>query len=384
MWNKHGTFTSLDRNWGSREARVIYDCLRVSLAEVSAPHTSTTFTNTDHIHYYSQIIRLLPSLLKVMGSLLSILTPQTLALAIITVTCGPLTYRFILSNSTISGTQLASSASPQQNSAPKVTGSKSKKKNRGAHNRKNVEGQVVGRGAPSQTEPPRDLTASGLGETSSKVERKVDPVITTSPHVIPGDLDVQTNASASASSIAKHGPQEPGVAPAKKGKKKKVKKSAVPSGTVADQDNHEDSRPRKSSVPPDLAGADNAFTISEPIPQSQIHPQPKHVKQVTLPQSEPPRLRSSPSFDTDSSWTRVEFHRPNRPESDGNADAHTVVVSTDLTSTSDVGGSIAGDAAVAENTQEETGGPTVRGDVDARLTLAEKLAPKLRPTGVEE
>lgn len=316
-----------------------------------------------------------------MGSLLSLMTPETLVLAVVTVTCGFLTDRFILSNSTTSSPQPTSSGSPQHISAFRVTGSKSKKKNRGAPNRRNAAGEVVG-GKHSQLEPLHDA-GSGLGATSSKVERKADPVVTSFSQIIPGGLEVQTKASTSASSITQHSSQEPGVAAAKRGKKKRAKASAIPSGSsvaAADQDKHGESGPRESSARSGSAVAKSAFAASEHIPQPQIHPQPKPVKQVTLLECEPSRLRSSPSFDTDSSWTRVELRRLKQPESDGNADAN-VVVATDFTC-SDVGAFTAGDSTVAENTEEEAGDPTVR--TDTRRTLAEKFVPKPRRTGVED
>lgn len=234
-------------------------------------------------------------------------------------------------------------------------------------------------GKHSQLEPLHDA-GSGLGATSSKVERKADPVVTSFSQIIPGSLEVQTKASTSASSITQHSSQEPGVAAAKRGKKKRAKASAIPSGSsvaAADQDKHGESGPRESSARSGSAVAKSAFAASEHIPQPQIHPQPKPVKQVTLLECEPSRLRSSPSFDTDSSWTRVELRRL---KPDGNADAN-VVVATDFTC-SDVGASTTGDSTVAENTEEEAGDPTV--STDTRRTLAEKLVPKPRRTGVEE
>lgn len=234
-------------------------------------------------------------------------------------------------------------------------------------------------GTHAQLEPPRDA-GSGPGATSSKVERKADPVVTSFSQVIPGGLEAQTKASTSASSITKHSSQEPGVAATKRGKKNRSKTSAIPSSSsvaAADQDKHGESGPRESNTP---LGPAVAKSTAENIPQPQIHPQPKPVKKITLLECEPSRLRSSPSFDTDSSWTRVELRRLKQPESDGNADAN-VVVSTDFTS-SDVGASTAGDSTVAENTEEEAGDPTV--SIDTRRTLAEKLVPKPRRTGVED
>ncbi|KAI6044385.1 hypothetical protein EDC04DRAFT_2561386 [Pisolithus marmoratus] len=90
------------------------------------------------------------------------------------------------------------------------------------------------------------------------------------------------------------------------------------------------------------------------------------------------RQQSSPSLDVDDSWTRVGSHR--LKEADGKADV-SVVVSTDFTG-SDVGTSTAGESLVAEITDEED-----IGDLDVagtRRTLAEKLVPKSRRTGVED
>ncbi|KAL4066101.1 hypothetical protein J3A83DRAFT_356605 [Scleroderma citrinum] len=239
-------------------------------------------------------------------------------------------------------------------------------------------------GAQSKLEPPRD-TDSGLGASSSNVERKSDPVVTAFPQTIPGSFEAQTETSASITSIIQHSSQEPGVATAKRGKKKKAKASTILSGSsvaAADQDEHgEESGLRESNASSSSAVAKSVFAVSEPISQPQFHPQPKLTDQVTLPQREP-RLRSSPSFDTDGSWTRVISHC-HRPESDGNADMNMMVVSTDFTS-SDVGASTAGDSADAENTEEEMGDPTVGSEAETCRTLAEKLVPKPRRTGVDD
>jgi len=123
----------------------------------------------------------------------------------------------------------------------------------------------------------------------------------------------------------------------------------------------------------------------EPKPKpSQSQPHPKFLEQDSPRQGEA-RLQSSPSFDADGSWIRVESHRLNYPHSpDGKADVTVVSVSTDPTS-SDAGASSAGgDSLAAEDTEEEDTDLAGGNDVYTRRTLAEKFAPRPRRTGVED
>ncbi|KAF9244195.1 hypothetical protein BU15DRAFT_42187, partial [Melanogaster broomeanus] len=99
------------------------------------------------------------------------------------------------------------------------------------------------------------------------------------------------------------------------------------------------------------------------------------------------RLRSSPSFDTDSSWTRVEPQRQKRPKPARRPDGQALAVSTDFTS-SDFGPSTAGDSPVAERVDEDAAAghaTSTRVAADgSQRTLAERLVPKPGKTMVDD
>lgn len=115
-------------------------------------------------------------------------------------------------------------------------------------------------------------------------------------------------------------------------------------------------------------------------------------------EKEEPSIRSSsPSFDTDSSWTRIDHQqRTARPRGAKLKAAairsgdEEIAITTDLTTGNDVG-PFNGDFPVTERTDTDkdatamlAAGTSTSGDDSNRRTLAEKLLPKPRKTAVDE
>lgn len=310
-----------------------------------------------------------------MGSVLSHATAETVVVAIVTATCTTLAYTFVLRfASASSGAQLAGADSSQP---PSVVGTSSKKKKRSARSQTSA-------AAAEDTETDPKSSRSGQPRVVSKTEPSRRDSVTIPPaKVIPGDFEGRIETSTSASYAAAHSSQGPGVATAKRGKKKNKKKakidgsdSGAPVGDRAVQGvSHEQLMLWESDG--QWNSAVSKAKTGETKPSHQQQPRLLHSDTSLKPGS---RLQSSPSLDTDGSWTRVASHR--LKESDGKADV-SVVVSTVFTS-SDVGGSTAGESLAAEITDEDNGDLIDENVAETHRTLAEKLVPKPRRTGVED
>ncbi|KAH7929057.1 hypothetical protein BV22DRAFT_1029876 [Leucogyrophana mollusca] len=212
---------------------------------------------------------------------------------------------------------------------------------------------------PSSAAENSDATSKFPQLSSSRLQG--DPVVVPFPRVVPGDFDPAATSSEEPSAKSKKG---------KKQNKKAKSSNAAASAAVPTQGSGGVETPS-----PALAPA-QATQSRDTLPQKETQ-QPVNERQ----------LRPS-SSDTDSSWTRVKPHRqkPERSASKAAARAEDqqLGVSTDFTS-SDFGPSTTGtgDSPVAERTV--VGAGTGGGDSDDnRRTLAEKLLPKPRKTGVDD
>lgn len=309
-----------------------------------------------------------------MGSVLSHATAETVVVAIVTATCTTLVYTFVLRfASASSGAQLAGAVSSQP---PSIVGTNSKRKKRGARSQTSAAAAA----AAEDTETDPKSSRSGQPQVVSKMEpSRRDPVTIPPAKVIPGDFEGQIETSTSACYTAAHSSQEPGVATAKRGKKKNKKKAKIdgsdsraPVGDRAVQGEISHEQPMLWESDGQWNSAVSKAKTGESKPGHQLN------SDTSLkPES---RLQSSPSLDTDGSWTRVASHR--LKESDDKADV-SVVVSTAFTS-SDVGGSAAGESLAAEITDEDNCDLIDENVAETRRTLAEKLVPKPRRTGVED
>ncbi|KAG6334091.1 hypothetical protein ID866_4996 [Astraeus odoratus] len=329
-----------------------------------------------------------------MGSLLSLVTPEAVVIAVVTTTCGTLVYRFVLHPDVASSSaQLAPSSSPRRPPAAKVTGAKPKKKKRAAQNQRQMNAGDVE--APTAgAEPSHGAGARhGNGLILRPEAKRVPPAVVPFSQAIPGDIEARTETRADTSAYVGHSSQAldaptAAAAAAKKGRKKRAK-ADTDSGSSA-VPGHQDIRGVSKGQPGQgefdvFSGSSiskKASVTSEPEPKpksSPSQPQPKPLRQ------DKQRLQSSPSFGDDGSWIRVESRRLDCPPSpDGKADANVVSVSTDLTS-SDAGASSAGgDSFTVENADEEDADPAGSNGPNTRRTLAEKLAPRPRRTGVED
>ncbi|KIJ59090.1 hypothetical protein HYDPIDRAFT_101369 [Hydnomerulius pinastri MD-312] len=268
-----------------------------------------------------------------MGSLLSFISPETVVAAVIT---GAAVYGYVLYSN--SGTQTATSTIPNQ----KSTGTKSSKAKKKKPSPKIAE--------LSDT-PEKAALASRSGNSAP------EPVVVPFPHVIPGEFEAHPATANSDEPVTK----------SKKGKKKKAKGTSPADSAYLDS-----ASPLHTSHSGDAPSSSTKSQGNTPAATMDVPPQTKS------------HLRASASFDTDSSWTQVEPQHQKGSKSAGKLDGQTLAVSTDF-SNSDFGASISGDSPVTERTDEVAAGHEIgtRGD-DNRRTLAEKLVPKPRKTGVDD
>lgn len=309
-----------------------------------------------------------------MGSVVSHAPAETVVVVIVTAACTALAYTFVLRfASANSGAQLVGTESSQ---LPSIVGTKPKRKKRSARSQTSA-------GAAEDTETDPSSSRSGQPQVVSKMEpSRRDPVTIPPAKVIPGDFEGRIETSTSAGYTAAHSSQEPGVATAKRGKKKNKKANLDGPGSgapVGDRSVQGVSREQPMLWESNGRSSSAVSKAKSEATKPSHQQQPRLLNPDTSLKRES-RLQSSPSLDTDGSWTRVASHR--LKESDGKADV-SVAVSTDFTS-SDVGASTAGESLVAEITDEDIGDLTDGNVAETRRTLAEKLVPKPRRTGVED
>lgn len=218
-------------------------------------------------------------------------------------------------------------------------------------------------------------TVATTPTTQGNLVPEPEPIVVPFPHVImPGEFGavVPTLDDQGA-----HATQN-------KGKKKKQKKQEK--GAPHDIDN----------APEQLAsysGGDAAAPGSSETTTIDIDMSSKSLKE-----EEELRIRSSsPSFDTDSSWTRIDHQRIARPRGTKLKAAATglgdrgLAITTDSTAGSDAGPST-GDSSIADQMDDDASATqldaatstSTRDNQNNRRTLAEKLLPKPRRTAVDE
>jgi hypothetical protein len=186
------------------------------------------------------------------------------------------------------------------------------------------------------------------GPSSSKEPTSPQPTVVKFPTIIPGDFDPSLSA------IQDDPPTKP-----KKGKKKKGKGVAgKETPKQADADQHSS----------DVASPPSTETPSKLSRQSSAKPQPSN---------------SAASIDTDGSWTRVESRRQKaRQENTSGTEGQ---ISADLT-TSDAGvtTSATGNSSPTNDRTEDEAHIEIPSGSGKKKTLAEKLLPKPKKTGVDE
>lgn len=194
-----------------------------------------------------------------------------------------------------------------------------------------------------------------------------EPTVIPFPHVIPGEFDAVLPSSDDQSIIAKKNKET-----RKKTKTKKQKQKQEVTGAALDATSE-----RLSSSLVSQSGSDVPGTYVD-MPSEMFSP--KEEKELRTPQ-----IRSfSPSFDTDSSWTRIDTRQAARgAKTATGSDNQILAITTDMTS-SDVGPST-GDSAIAECTDEDESVSLDAGTPgDKRRTLAERILPKPRKTAVDD
>jgi len=216
----------------------------------------------------------------------------------------------------------------------------------------------------SESHPdPAPVPASAAGNKKNKKKKAgaepvppaekpaANPTVVQFPPVVPGGFDV---------SSAPHDTEAtPDSAPkAAKSKKKKGKKSGA-SGAGA-------------SRPVD-AMSDSSATAPESSAAAPARPTARARKAST-----PKPASVAPPVDTDGSWTRVEPRRLKDPQETPPLDAGTS--DAGVTTTSITGNS----SPVAPASDEEDAGESKASTSDNRRTLAERMLPKPRKTGVDD
>jgi hypothetical protein len=219
-------------------------------------------------------------------------------------------------------------------------------------------------------------TAATSPTTQGNPVPEPEPIVVPFPHVImPGEFEgVPSGLDDRGAHATKN-----------KGKKKQKKKQEK--GAARDMDNASEQQSSHSGGDVTAPGKSGTTTFDIDMPSKSLKEEEEEL-----------RIRSSsPSFDTDSSWTQIDHHqrtaRPRGAELKAAAARSSdqgLAITTDLTTGSDVGPST-GDSSVAERMymDEDAGSmleeaTSTSGDYNNGRTLAEKLLPKPRKTAVDE
>ncbi|KAF8838423.1 hypothetical protein BDN67DRAFT_1070729 [Paxillus ammoniavirescens] len=276
-----------------------------------------------------------------MGSVLSSISQTVLAATVI----GAALYVYTLytdpSTRILSGSNLPSRSPTTNNqSTPKSTPkSKPKKKNKN-------DSSNTGTGTPLPLSLPQ-------------------PLVVPFPRVVPGEFEALQGADVGEVVVES-------LQASSKGKKKKRKGDK--GGEAATEKGA--GRVTEAATEKSFAEKRTPSTSTSSKPQNKAPPPSKSQSQS--------RLRSSPSFDTDGSWTRIEPQRLKPSKSGTNPNAQTLAISTDVTN-SDMGASTAGDSPVTDEApRARSTNADADADADSRLTLAEKLVSKPARTAVDD
>ncbi|KAG1767545.1 hypothetical protein EDD22DRAFT_1006042 [Suillus occidentalis] len=215
---------------------------------------------------------------------------------------------------------------------------------------------------PTTTSTTTTTTTAATATSPTTATAVPEPTIVPFPHVIPGEFDAVVPSS-----------DDQQVKKNKATKKTKTKKQKQKQqGKEKEQDQAPEGTP---SQPGSGDGDVNVDVSGTSKTQSSESSSPKAGSELRTGE-----IRTW-SFDTDSSWTRIDTRQGARGgKTATGSDDQIHAISADMTS-SDVGPST-GDSVIAEHTDEDES-PSL--DVgDKRRTLAERLLPKPRKTAVDD
>lgn len=210
-----------------------------------------------------------------------------------------------------------------------------------------------------------------------------EPTVVPFPHVIPGEFNAVASSEDESSQVKKNkGTKKKKKTKQKQKQTEKQKVTVTATGAALDVE-------PQSSGDVHVPGTSISPSPSVDMPSGEMFSPKADEERHT------PRIRSSsPSFDTDSSWTRIDTRQtpargaktaPGTGTGTG-SDDQILAITTDMTS-SDVGPST-GDSVLAEHTDEDEDihvhAHSSVSDRDNRRTLAERLLPKPRKTAVDD
>ncbi|KAG2136079.1 uncharacterized protein EDB93DRAFT_790708 [Suillus bovinus] len=293
-----------------------------------------------------------------MGSTLS---HTSLQWAIIAGIAGAATYRYLTHSNP--GAPSTSTTSERPTASKKGTKSKKKKqtpKHAGVSNpsEKSVSNTVTSTATTATSNP----TATATPAHGNPVP---EPTVVPFPHVIPGEFDAVLSSSDDQTVQVKRNKKTKAKT---KTKKEKQKQKVVGTAEIA----HE----RLSSS---LAAQSDGDVPKASIDMPSKVSSPKQDQELRTSQIR----SSSPSFDTDSSWMRIDTRQTARGAKTARSDNQILAITTDMTS-SDVGPST-GHSGIAECTDEDESASLDAGTPgDKPRTLAERLLPKPRKTAVDD
>ncbi|KAG1804602.1 hypothetical protein EV424DRAFT_295352 [Suillus variegatus] len=280
--------------------------------------------------------------------------------AIVAGIAGAATYRYLAYSS--SSAPSSTSSEPPTVSKKGTKGKKKKQTPKTAGVSKPSEKSISTTSSITATTATSSPTATATSAHGNPVP---EPTVVPFPHVIPGEFDAVSPSSDDQSIQVKKN-----KATKKKTKTKKEKQKGT--GTAPDVASE-----RLSASLASQSGGDVPKTSFD-MPSKVFSP--KQDEELRTPQIRP----SSPSFDTDSSWMRIDTRQTARgPKTATRSDNQILAITTDMTS-SDVGPST-GHSGIAEPTDEDESASLDAGTPgDKRRTLAERLLPKPRKTTVDD
>ncbi|KAG1817271.1 uncharacterized protein BJ212DRAFT_1270875 [Suillus subaureus] len=213
-------------------------------------------------------------------------------------------------------------------------------------------------------------TATTATATSAHGNPVPEPTVVPFPHVIPGEFDAVLSSSEDQSVQVKTKKKKTKTKTKKQTEKQKEKQKVT--GTTLD-----DASERQSSSLASQSSGDVPRTYID-MPSEVFSPKAEQELRTLQIRS------SSPSFDTDSSWMRIDTRQRARgAKTATGSDNQILAITTDMTS-SDVGPST-GDSVIAERTDEDGDASLDVGiPGDKRRTLAERLLPRHRKTAVDD
>lgn len=205
-----------------------------------------------------------------------------------------------------------------------------------------------------------DISETG---SASKSQGFPPPRVVAFPEVIPGQFDA-------APAAVSDSPAQEATASSKSKKTKKKKGKAASAEPVAQ--------------PPSTVVDYSSETSIKAKPKSVKRPLPQELPPASSSKLTRPLQQSTTSIDTDGSWTRVGSHR--HGPAANSADADSAPSAEPTTSDAGITPSVTGDSSpVAERADDASFLLTApQSPGDNRRTLAEKLLPKPRKTGVDE